>query len=168
MVHTCWCLEHNRTKAHLSNIWISLWIHMALTSVLILTQGLNWLSSSLALIGLGWTSTSCSRKLAYCSTHPCSLTGSACTLIQTLGCVIWGLEGGLHPHWRPFGVDRKNDLVPDYPLGCCLHHQGHACELQSFQVWVIVTLKASHDAEEMETVMAGGLSRVISIIYSWG
>lgn len=35
---------------------------------------LNWLSSSLALVGLGWTSISCSRKLAYCSAHPCSLT----------------------------------------------------------------------------------------------
>ena len=93
---------------------------------------LNWLSSSLALVGLGWTSISCSRKLACCSAHLCSLTGSACTLIQTLCCVIWGLKGGLPPRCRPFGVDRKNDLVPDHPLGCCLHHQGHAFELQSF------------------------------------
>ena len=93
---------------------------------------LNWLSSSLALVGLGWTSTSCSRKLACCSAHPCSLTGSSCTLIQTLCCVIWGLKGGLPPRCKPFEVDRKNDLVPDHPLGCCLHHQRHAFELQSF------------------------------------
>ena len=110
MVHTWWCLEHTRTKDHLTKVWIPLWIHMALASILILTQGLNWLSSSVALLELGWARTSCSRKLA----HLCSLAVSECTSIQT---PIWELEGGLHPCCRPSGVDRGNDSVPDHPPG---------------------------------------------------
>ena len=72
MVHICWCLEHTRAKGHLTKLWIPLWIHMALASILILTQGLNWLSSSVALLELGWARTSCYRKLAYYSAHLCS------------------------------------------------------------------------------------------------
>ena len=125
MVHTCWCLEHTRTKFHLTKVWIPLWIHMALGSILILTQGLNWLRSSVALLELGWARTSCSRKLA----HLCSLAVSECPSIQT---PIWGLEGGLHPHCMPFGVDRVNDSVPDHPLGTiCIIRDLHVSSSQS-------------------------------------
>ena len=143
MVHTWWCLEHTRTKDHLTKVWIPLWIHMALASILILTQGLNWLSSSVALLELGWARTSCSRKLA----HLCSLAVSECTSIQT---PIWELEGGLHPCCRPSGVDRGNDSVPDHPPGTVrIIRDLHVSSSQSW-VWVTETLKAFYDAEEME------------------